>query len=170
MSDIEDLLRRAATDPELEEALRRLVSRPVSEAVARAQDPLERHLVFGDRARLHIDPTAKVNNALFNLSSGDVTIAPYAFFGHGVSMLTGTHDVNKFGLERQDAIPPEGYDIVIGEGAWVASHAIVVGPCTIGAHAVVGVGSLVRDDVDPYTVVAGSPAKVIRVIDHDGPG
>jgi acetyltransferase-like isoleucine patch superfamily enzyme len=39
--------------------------------------------------------------------------------------------------------------------------------CRIGDNAVVAVGSLVLDDVDAYTVVAGHPAKVIRVIDHD---
>lgn len=176
MSDIEGLLRRAAADPELEDVLRRLVTGPVQELVAQAlaqhradahADPLGQPLVFGDEARLHVHPTAKVNNALFNLSSGDVTVARYAFFGHSVSILTGSHDIEKFGLARQDAIPIDGHDIVIGEGAWVASHAIVVGPCTVGAHAVVGVGSLVREDVARYTVVAGSPARVIRVIDHD---
>jgi len=42
----------------------------------------------------------------------------------------------------------------------------VVGPCSIGDHAVVGVGSLVLHDVAPYTVVAGSPATPRRVIPH----
>jgi acetyltransferase-like isoleucine patch superfamily enzyme len=75
--------------------------------------------------------------------------------------------VNKFGRERQLAIPRSGRDIVIGEGAWVASNAMVLGPCTIGAHAVVGGGSLVIGDVAPYAIVAGVPAKVLRTIPHD---
>jgi acetyltransferase-like isoleucine patch superfamily enzyme len=45
---------------------------------------------------------------------------------------------------------------------------MVLGPCVIGAHAVVGGGSLVMGDVEPYTIVAGSPAKVLRTIPHDG--
>ena len=57
-----------------------------------------------------------------------------------------------------------GRDIVVGEGAWLASNVTVVGPCTIGEHAVVGVGSLVLHDVEPYTVVAGVPAAVRRTI------
>ena len=55
---------------------------------------------------------------------------------------------------------------MIGDGVWVASNAIIVGPCTIGDHAVVGVASVVLGDVAAYTVVAGHPAKVIKVIDH----
>jgi acetyltransferase-like isoleucine patch superfamily enzyme len=136
------------------------------------EDPaLFRPLVYGDPARLHIDPTAIVNNALFNLSSGEVTIGEYAFFGHNVSVLTGTHDWTKFGAERQVAVPHSGRDVVIEEGAWVSSNVVVVAPCRIGAHSVVGVASLVMGDVEPYTVVAGSPAKLLRQIPRpDGSG
>jgi acetyltransferase-like isoleucine patch superfamily enzyme len=125
---------------------------------------LFRPLIYGDPARLHIHPTAIVNNAMFNLSSGEVTIGEYAFFGHNVSVLTGTHDWTKFGAERQVAVPNSGRDVVIEEGVWVSSSVVVVAPCRIGAHSVVGVGSLVLGDVEPYTVVAGSPAKVLRRI------
>ena len=132
------------------------------------EDPLTRMLVHGDRSRLHIAPTATVNNALFNLSAGDVTVRDHAFFGHNVSVLTGTHDVNKFGAERKKAHPREGRDVVIGEGVWVASNATIVGPCTIGEHAVIGACSLVQGDVEPYTVVAGVPAKEVKRIDRPG--
>lgn len=137
------------------------------QAGPQAHEDMYRYLVHGDRARLHIHPTAVVNNALFNVGSGDITVGEYAFFGHGVSVLTGTHDINKFGRERQLAIPRSGRDIVIGEGAWLASNVLVLGPCVIGAHAVVGGGSLVLGDVAPYTIVAGSPARVLRTIPHD---
>jgi acetyltransferase-like isoleucine patch superfamily enzyme len=133
------------------------------------EDPaLFRPLVYGDPARLHISATAVVNNALFNLSSGEITVGEYAFFGHNVSVLTGTHDWTTFGAQRQVAVPNSGRDVVIEEGAWVSSNAIVVAPCRIGAHAVVGVGALVLRDVEPYTVVAGNPARVLRTIPRPG--
>jgi acetyltransferase-like isoleucine patch superfamily enzyme len=128
------------------------------------KDPLHQPLIYGDATRLHIHPTAVINNALFNLSSGDITVGQHAFFGHNVAILTGTHDFTQFGADRQVAVPKTGRDVLIGEGAWLSSFAIVVGPCSIGEHAVVGVGSLVLDDVAPYTVVAGSPATVRRAI------
>jgi acetyltransferase-like isoleucine patch superfamily enzyme len=151
-------------------ALRRGTSAAERPSKARAtEDPsLFRPLVYGDPARLHIAPTAVVNNALFNLSSGEITVGDYAFFGHNVSILTGTHDWTTFGAERQVAVPKSGRDVVIEEGAWVSSNAIVVAPCRIGAHAVVGVGSLVLHDVEPYTVVAGNPARMLRTIPRPG--
>ena len=50
----------------------------------------------------------------------------------------------------------------------MSSNAVIVAPCRIGAHAVVGVGSLVLRDVEPYTVVAGNPARVLRTIPRPG--
>ena len=148
----------------------RLLRRLAGRLARYGEDPLQRPLIYGDPARLHVHPTAIVNNALFNLSSGDVTVGRYAFFGHNVAILTGTHDVTKFGPERQVAVPRTGRDVVIWEGAWLSSFATVVGPCSIGEHAVVGVGSLVLHDVTPYTVVAGSPATPRSVIPHPGTG
>jgi acetyltransferase-like isoleucine patch superfamily enzyme len=127
-------------------------------------DALYRHRWHGDASRLRIHETAVVNNALFNVSGGTVTVGKDAFFGHDVAVLTGTHDIEKFGRERQLAFPRSGRDVVIGEGVWLASHVLVLGPVTIGEHAVVAGGSLVRDDVAPYTVVAGRPAKVVKTI------
>jgi len=120
--------------------------------------------VYGNERRLHVHPTAVVNDALFNLSSGEITIEEYAFFGHGVSVLTGTHDVSLFDRARQVGVPKAGRDVVIERGAWVSTNALVLGPCRIGRHAVVAAGSVVMGDVPPFAVVAGTPAKVLRLI------
>jgi acetyltransferase-like isoleucine patch superfamily enzyme len=165
LMSIADRLIRRLLARSLEPMVREAVAEQLASVV---KDPLGEPLIYGDATRLHIDPTAVVNNALFNLSSGDITVGRHAFFGHNVAILTGTHDFTTFGRERQIAVPKTGRDVSIGEGAWLASFAIVVGPCSIGEHAVVGVGSLVLDNVDPYTVVAGSPASVRRTVPHPG--
>ena len=150
--------------------LQRLLAPTVDSLLRKALDEqgidrLYHYRVHGDRSRLHIDATAVVNNTLFNLSSGHISIGPYAFFGHNVAVLTGTHDINVFGRARQAAIPSSGRDVTVEEGAWIASDALVLGPCTIGAHAVVGAGSLVMTDVGAYSVVAGRPARELRSLE-----
>ena len=153
-------------DQLVERLLGRRVELLVQQALERqAGDALYQYQVHGDRARLHIDPTAVVNNALFNLSSGEITVGRHAFFGHNVSVLTGTHDIEVYGRERQVAIPKSGRDVVIHEGAWLASEVLVLGPCEIGAHAVVGAGSLVLGDVPPYAIMVGRPAKLVRMLE-----
>ena len=146
-------------------ALRGPLDALVAEQVAELKlDALYSYRWHGDRSRLHIPDTAVVNNALFNMSGGTITLGEYAFFGHDVAVLTGTHDIEQFGRDRQLGFPRSGRDVVIGEGVWLASHVLVLGPVTIGDHAVVAAGSLVREDVEPYTVVAGRPAKVVKKI------
>jgi acetyltransferase-like isoleucine patch superfamily enzyme len=127
---------------------------------------LNQYLVFGDCSRLKIADTAVVNNALFNLSSGEITLEDYVFFGHNVTILTGTHDYEKFDRERQLSFPTYGRNVIIRRGTWIASNAIVLAPCIIGKHSVIAAGSLVNEDVPPYTLVAGVPAKIIKKIDN----
>ena len=84
---------------------------------------------------------------------------------HGVSLLTGRHDVAVIGPGRKDAVPKDGRDIVIGESAWVSSNATIIVPCRIGKQAVVAAGAVVTSDVPDYAVVAGVPARLVRTLD-----
>jgi acetyltransferase-like isoleucine patch superfamily enzyme len=111
------------------------------------------------RQRLHIAPTTSLNDAVLNVMSGTITIEEHAFFGHGVSLLTGSHDPSRRGADRMFKIDREGRDIVIETGAWLASNVTVVAPCRIGAHAVVAAGAVVLSDVAPGEIVGGIPAQ-----------
>jgi serine acetyltransferase len=135
------------------------------ELAAEREAELSRTRLWGPGERLHVAPTAVLNDALLNTVSGSIIVEEYAFFGHGVALLTGTHDVSRTGLERQLAVPTEGRDIVIGAGAWIASRAIVVGPCRIGANAVVAAGAVVSADVPADAIAAGIPARVVGSVE-----
>ncbi len=51
----------------------------------------------------------------------------------------------------------------IGNDVWIGTHAFIKGGVKIGDGAVIGAYSVVTKDVEPYTIVAGNPAKVIRM-------
>lgn len=115
---------------------------------------------FGGSDRVHIHPSANVQNAFFNTMSGDVFVDEGSWFGHQVMLLTGTHhDGENFAAS---SVPYTGRDIHVGKYVWLASRVTVCGPCRIGDYAIVGAGSVVTHDVEPYTFVAGNPAKFIR--------
>jgi acetyltransferase-like isoleucine patch superfamily enzyme len=122
--------------------------------------------IFGDRERLHLAPTAEMVNTLFNLSSGEIYVGDYSFTGHNVSLITGTHDYDAQLQDRTTAIPLTGRDITIGQGVWIGSNAVILGPCTIGDHAVIAAGAVVTagSQIPAGTIVAGVPAKVIKPI------
>lgn len=56
----------------------------------------------------------------------------------------------------------DGVRTIIGEDVWIGAHVIIRQGVMIGRGAVVGAGSVVLRDVEPYTIVAGVPARVIR--------
>lgn len=53
-------------------------------------------------------------------------------------------------------------DTVIGNDVWIGSEAIVMPGVTIGHGAVIGTRALVTRDVEPFAIVGGNPARVIR--------
>ena len=130
---------------------------------------LRHYTHVGPISRLHISSTAVVNNAVFNLYSGEICIGEYAFFGYNVCVLTGTHDYRLFGKSRQLAVPQSGRDITIEDGAWIGTNVTIIGPCIIGKHAVVAAGAVVTRDVPAFAIVAGVPATKLSTIDsnHD---
>jgi FkbM family methyltransferase len=125
---------------------------------------------WGPDGRVAIAASAVVNDALFNTISGSISVGHHAFFGHEVALLTGTHDASRIGLERQLAMPSDGHDIIIGPGVWIASRAVILGPCRIGANAVIAAGSLVNADVPPDAVVTGVPARLVGWVGEPSPG
>ncbi|OJU16580.1 MULTISPECIES: type B chloramphenicol O-acetyltransferase [unclassified Sphingomonas] len=53
-------------------------------------------------------------------------------------------------------------DTIIGNDVWIGSEAIIMPGVTIGDGAVIGTRALVARDVEPYAIVGGNPARVIR--------
>jgi acetyltransferase-like isoleucine patch superfamily enzyme len=54
--------------------------------------------------------------------------------------------------------------VAICDDAWIAAGATVLRGVTIGNGSVVAAGAVVTDDVPPFTIVAGNPARVVRTL------
>lgn len=124
-----------------------------------------RPTIYGPDENVTIHENAIVSDALLNSRSGTILVKEHAAFGHDVKILTGKHDYTETGKDRLLAIPEAGNDIIIETGAWIASGAIILGPCRIGENAVVTAGSVVLTDVEKNTVYGGVPAEYIKHID-----
>lgn len=61
--------------------------------------------------------------------------------------------------------PPSATPVIIEDDAMIGANAVILEGVRVGKGAVVAAGSVVTRDVEPYTVVAGSPAKVIKMKD-----
>lgn len=97
----------------------------------------------------------------FGSVSWDVTIGAIS---HPMTHLT-THAfpyVPELGISR-DPCSQQVDRVAIGHDVWIGTQAIVMPGVSIGNGAVIGAGSVVTKDVEPYSVVAGAPARKLRM-------
>ncbi len=102
-----------------------------------------------------------------------VVIEDEVFVGHGVMFINDRmpRATNADGSPQSEAdwqVEPTR----VGRRASIGSNATILGGVTIGEGALVGAGAVVTRDVPAHSVVAGSPARVLRDIDernHSGP-
>lgn len=103
-----------------------------------------------------------------NLISGNVRIGKYCQFGmnvaihgtnHPISYLTTYINTRLFdGLSNLKTEK----EIEIGNDVWVGHAAIILAGVSVGNGAIIAAGSVVSKNVDPYSIVAGNPAKIIK--------
>ncbi len=131
------------------------------------------HYVIGD-GRFCVGEMCALANTYFNLSSGNIFIGSDTIFSNNVMVITGRHLFKNGrrsslqpGLERifrgggPEEVPEFGYDIVIGNGCWIAAGAIISGGVTIGDNVIIAANAVVTKDIPSFSFAAGIPAKVI---------
>lgn len=111
-------------------------------------------------------------------------IGRFCSIGHNVTVLTGTHPAHCFvstnplfySLGKQNGATwvkqqkfqetiyadlEHRFGIIIGNDVWIGYNATIMGGVNVGDGAIVAAGALVKDDIKPYSIVAGQPAKEI---------
>ena len=124
--------------------------------------------------RATIEDYCVINNGV-----GDVTVGAHSRVGIG-SVLIGPVAIGSQVIIAQHVVvsglnhsyeaidlpirlqPVTARAIVIEDECWIGANAVVTAGVRIGKHAIVAAGSVVTKDVPAYTVVAGSPARIIK--------
>ena len=99
-----------------------------------------------------------------------VTIEDNVFVGHGVTFINdsfprATTATGELQTEKDWRVEPT----VVKQGASIGSGATVLANVVIGEYALIGAGSVVTRDVPAYAVVAGTPARLLRMISTTTP-
>jgi UDP-2-acetamido-3-amino-2,3-dideoxy-glucuronate N-acetyltransferase len=93
-----------------------------------------------------------------------VTIEDECFIGHGVMFTNDKYPhATTEGGELQTESDWKCIPTSVRRGASIGSNATILCGITIGEYAVVGAGAVVTHDVPPHSVVAGNPARVMKM-------
>ena len=109
---------------------------------------------------IHLGKGIFINSGCRFQDQGGITIGDQSLIGHNVVIATLNHNIHP--EKRANLIPAP---VKIGSRVWIGSNSTILPGITIGDNAIIGAGSIVTKDVPKNTIVAGNPARVIRMID-----
>jgi acetyltransferase-like isoleucine patch superfamily enzyme len=91
-----------------------------------------------------------------------VRIGDNVMFGPNVSIISENHNFDKIDMPiSKQGVTRKG--VIIEDGVWLGTRAIILDGVTIGANSIVAAGSVVSKDVLPFSIVGGVPAKLLKM-------
>lgn len=153
-----------------------LPQKAVSRLLMKVQKPLfkkvGKNVIFSPFSSFSFE-TIEIGNdvfigpgARFNASVSGITISDKVMFGPNVTIRGGDHRfdvVGRYMFDVKEKLPENDLPVVIETDVWVGANATILKGVTVGQGAVVAAGSVVIQDVAPYSIVAGIPAKQVSV-------
>jgi acetyltransferase-like isoleucine patch superfamily enzyme len=117
------------------------------------------------------DGTCRIGNHVWigpqsYFDARDLVLEDYVGWGPGAKVLGSTHTGEPADMPiitTELVVKP----VVVGRGADIGMNASILPGVRIGAHSIVGTGSVVTHDVPDYAIVAGVPARVLRFRDYE---
>jgi len=99
-------------------------------------------------------------NCFLSADKSNIKIGNDCLLGPDVLIINTNHGIDYGELIRLQKNKTS--DINIGNDVWIGAKSTILAGVTIGDGAVIAAGSIVNRNVEPYTIVGGVPAKVIK--------
>lgn len=112
------------------------------------------------------DNVAISHGAHWSATHAFIQVGNKVMFGPNSVILTGDHRfdvVGSFMFDLEEKTVGDDLPVIIKDDVWVGANVTILKGVTIGEGAIVAACSLVRNDVPPYAIVGGVPARVIRL-------
>lgn len=91
-----------------------------------------------------------------------VVIGKKCLFSYNVSIVDHDHAVLDKNISPMESGITEGVEIEIGDECFIGAHSFILKGVKLGKHCVVGANSVVTKSFSDYSVVAGSPARLLK--------
>jgi acetyltransferase-like isoleucine patch superfamily enzyme len=117
-------------------------------------------------ARIRIGGGTFLNLGVMVAALELVEIGDHCMFANGCFVSDGSHRFD----DPHKPVPWQGFTTKgptrIGDNVWCGAHAVITSGVTVGERCVIGANSVVTSDLPPFSIAAGSPARVLRTIEY----
>jgi acetyltransferase-like isoleucine patch superfamily enzyme len=120
-------------------------------------------------SRIEIADDAQINNNAFIKSEGPgIKIGPRALIGSHVTIYDS--DFHDLRAERRRSGSPRMAAVELAEDVFVGDRVIILKGARIGAHSVIGAGSVVTSSIPDRVIAAGNPARIVGELPDENVG
>lgn len=92
----------------------------------------------------------------------EIRIGRDVWIGQNTGIITANHSL--INPEEHDS----GHPVIIGDSVWIGMNSVILPGVELGPHTIVGAGSIVTKSFpEGWCVIAGNPARIIKMIPHD---
>ena len=117
-------------------------------------------------AEVRIGQGTFLNLGVMIASARLVEIGEHCMFANGCFVTDADHRFD----DPNRPVPWQGFTsrgpTRVGDNVWCGAHVVITGGVTIGERCVIGANSVVTQDIPPFSIAAGAPAKVLKKVEH----
>ena len=118
-------------------------------------------------ARIRIGAGTFLNLGVMVAAAELVEIGDHCMFANGCFVTDASHRFD----DPDQPVTWQGFTSKgptrVGNNVWCGAHVVITSGVTIGERCVIGANSVVTTDLPPFSIAAGSPARVLRTIEYD---
>ena len=122
-----------------------------------------------DQARVRIGAGSFLNLGVMIAAVELVEIGEHCMFANGCFITDGSHRFD----DPERPVPWQGFTTKgptrVGDNVWCGANVVITSGVTIGERCVIGANSVVTEDIEPFSIAAGAPAKVLKKIRYVRP-
>ena len=104
----------------------------------------------------------------FYCTRAELIIGNKVVFGPKPTIITGDHRIDIIGkhiidVTDEEKSPNQDVPVIIEDGCWIGANVTILKGVTIGRGSVIAAGAVVTKSCEPYSIIGGVPAKLIKM-------
>ena len=123
-----------------------------------------------DAGRISIGGGSLLNLNVMVAAVAEVSIGEHCMLANGCLVTDGNHRFD----DPDRPVPWQGFTskgaVTIEDNVWLGANVVVTNGVTIGRRSVIGANSVVTENVPPFSIAAGAPARVLKAVRYASDG